>query len=396
MNRAVPSLGPTRRELHLTPAGRIFLPVACAGLLGGWLAGGTSGMFAALAFALFALAPVTALLHVRGLRVEPPGAARIPVGDPFHVLPRLTNASAFFTARDVLLFGGDMRGGPMRAGGILRCLAPGRSEVVPVVHRLLRRGRERELRLVVSSFHPLGLVEVRLSFLLPVDFLGLPRLGTLGDLGVLPGGRAETSAARRMPVPGEEEFHAVRDWREGESLRRVHWRLSARRGRLIQREYQVPVEAPVHLLLLTGVPSEGLADELRRGFETAVSLVATLAEHYLRRGRRVRLTVVGARPAALPCARGRGGLSNILTLLAEVESAPRPAGTEARGEGLALTLAAAHRRGEVTIVVHAGDPAAPADGAARLVLGSADRRTTRLFLRGRPTSAGSPLSPIRP
>jgi len=202
----------------------------------------------------------------------------------------------------------------------------------------------------------------------------------------------ETSLARRLPVAGEEEFYAVRDWREGESLRRVHWRLSARRGRRILRDYQIPVEAPVHVVLLTGRGGDDLTGERHRRFEMAVSLSATLAEHFLRRGRRVRLTTAGAHPVHLPSLRGRGGLARILTVLAEVRAEPDP--DPAAGVTLP-ELGVPPTPGESTIVVHAGDARAALAPGNALVLGTDDARIDRLFRRGRSRASGSPLTPVR-
>ena len=384
-------LRPERSGLHLTPAGRIFLPLALAGFLAGWLAGGTTGMFAGVAFALLTLSPGLALLHLLGLRIEPPAPARVSVGDSFLVHPTLANASRLFTVRNALLYCGESQGGRALPGGHLLRLGPGRERRIAVAHRLLRRGRERRLSLIVVSFFPLGLVECRLRFELPVDLLGLPRIGTLRDLGVLPSGRAEASLARRRPVSGEEEFHAVRDWREGDSLRRVHWRLSARRSRLILREYRIPVEAPVHLLFsIRSSVSGQLASSERRRFETMVSLVATLAEHFLRRGRRVRLTIAGGGGSGLPPLRGRSGLVRILVLLAEVE----PVGGEPDGD-LRGALAASRRRSEVPIVVHAGSGEGLVSSGELLVLGAEDPAVERLFRRTRPGGSGSPLHLVR-
>lgn len=381
--------------LRLTPAGRVVLPFAVAGVLVAWIAGGTAGLASATFFALLALAPLVAWLHLRGVRVTPPPAMRVTAGDPFFLVPVLTNRSPFFSVSHVVAAAGDSRGGPTRAGGRLDRLRPGERRPLPVAHRLLRRGRTRTLRLEVTSCFPLALVECRLRFTLPVDLLALPRLGTLSELTPLTAGIAETSRERRQRGTGEEEFHAVRQWREGESLRRVHWRLSARRGRRILREFQTVVEAPVHLVLAAWMPGEGLADAARRHFETSVSLAATLSEHFLRRGRRVRLTVLHEGAAALPAVRGRGGLARILGTLAEVEPLAIGAAEE-------RTLAAdpGRRRGEVPILVHAGGgdvlpPLGATLSADTLILGAADPRTDRIFRRVRPGGMRSPLSPLR-
>jgi uncharacterized protein (DUF58 family) len=54
-----------------------------------------------------------------------------------------------------------------------------------------------------------------------------------------------------VPVQGQSmEFLGVREYMPGESPRRIHWRTSARLGRLISRQYERNVTASVSILLL--------------------------------------------------------------------------------------------------------------------------------------------------
>jgi uncharacterized protein (DUF58 family) len=54
-----------------------------------------------------------------------------------------------------------------------------------------------------------------------------------------------------IPISGEStEFLGVREYREGEPLKRVHWRTTARIGKLISRQYELNVAASISSLLL--------------------------------------------------------------------------------------------------------------------------------------------------
>ena len=66
--------------------------------------------------------------------------------------------------------------------------------------------------------------------------------------------------------PGEStEFLGVREYLEGEPLKRVHWRTSARLGKLISRQFELNVAASISTLLLvdqamlTGTASIGIS-----------------------------------------------------------------------------------------------------------------------------------------
>ena len=79
----------------------------------------------------------------------------------------------------------------------------------------------------------------------------------------------------------QEDFNApddTRAYREGDTLKRVHWKLSARRMELVVRKYETPAPPDTLILLDTGVPDEraeapAVAADLRDALcETAVAV----------------------------------------------------------------------------------------------------------------------------
>ncbi|MCZ6596322.1 MAG: DUF58 domain-containing protein [Planctomycetota bacterium] len=378
-------MSPARTTLRLTTAGRILLPFGVACLIMSWLVGGAIGLFSATCFAVLLVAAPLSWLHARRLRVLPPVSARVTVGDLFVLEPAIVNDAAVLHARNVVLTTGTGEELARTSAHVLDVRA-GETMRVPIVHRLLERGRKRRLNLTLSSSFPLGLVRTSLRFELPVDLLGLPRLGSLHDLGQLPASGELFVPEQRREARGEEEFFGVRDWREGESLRRVHWRLTARRRRRIVREFRHRVEVPVHVVLATCAEPVPPYDVKRRMFERSVSLTATLVEHFLRRGRSVRMTLAGPEPFAIGSLRGRTGLLRALAVLAEVRSSP--------GDPLdALrTALVATRSRETAVVVLVGGGAARAGrelGRDVLVIDVEDRRTDGVFLQGRAWGTGA-------
>lgn len=351
---------PRRATTRLTAAGRVLVPVALFGFLAAWAQGGIPGLLAATACSLLLLAPGLARLHTGGLEVGAPPPGRVHVGDGFVLRVPVANRGTWFRARHLTVACaevGEARDDDPWAGQVVD-LGPGEETVVEVFHRLHTRGRHRALRMVVSSTFPLGVVRRALVFDVPADLLALPRLGSLRDLTRLPRGRRQLVRAARYPDPGDEELDAVRDWREGESLRRVHWRLSARRGRRVVREMRHPNEPPVHLVLATGVPPRLPVGSSGRSFERSVSLAATVGEHYLRRGRELRLSLAGQEGSLGPI-RGRGGLLRLLTALADVRATDR--GDDELGADIerALARGPGRLREELRVAVCAGRGAVP-------------------------------------
>ncbi len=92
---------------------------------------------------------------------------------------------------------------------------------------------------------------------------------------------------------GSEEFAGLRDFREGDSPRHIHWRMSARMpGRLLVREHEDPKVRDARILLETHIPKT--AEGRRRNrLERGVRFAATLADALLADGYRVRFRAFG-------------------------------------------------------------------------------------------------------
>jgi len=184
-----------------------------------------------------------------------------------------------------------------------------------------RRGRYTLEPLSVRSSYPFGLAG-RVVPLLPADeVIVLPRPA-----------RVDTERLRtwmfRAWVVGDDrrrlrrvveraaEIHGLRDYRPGDSPRRVHWKVTARRNRLTVREYEDA--APPRLLLvvdpwLSKTPKEPDRDRL----ESLMSLAAGVCKEWRREaGARLALVVAGPNPVALDGPPGPGLTERLLIALA--------------------------------------------------------------------------------
>jgi len=96
-----------------------------------------------------------------------------------------------------------------------------------------------------------------------------------------------------IPAAGEDDV-AVREYRYGDSLHRVHWKATARRGELmVRREEQHRQSRATILLDVRDVAHHG--DGLRSSLEWSVSAAASLAIHLNRREYTLRvITETGA------------------------------------------------------------------------------------------------------
>jgi uncharacterized protein (DUF58 family) len=116
-----------------------------------------------------------------------------------------------------------------------------------------------------------------------------PRLVSLTRL--FSEGQAQAQDGRRLLLrrPTGYELHGVREYVEGESLRNVHWRSTARRGRLMVKELEDAPSDEVAVLL--DGDELGAAGE---SFDAAVRAAGSILQAHVRRGRRCSLVVNSA------------------------------------------------------------------------------------------------------
>ncbi len=99
-----------------------------------------------------------------------------------------------------------------------------------------RRGLLATSGLAISTTYPFGFARKSRIFERPTRFVVLPEIAEV-DFGPRgSGGRGERERSRR--VGHGSEFRGLRDARYGDALRDIHWKVSARRDRLIAREWE--------------------------------------------------------------------------------------------------------------------------------------------------------------
>ena len=115
--------------------------------------------------------------------------------------------------------------------------------------------------------------------------LVLPRFKSLADR--IPPRELEAATAAPRAGSGNELF-GIREYRPGDSLRRIHWRSSARHGELVVREYEPPGMRTVSILVDPAPSSSALADQIAR-------IAASEAWDCIREGGRVALGALTTR-----------------------------------------------------------------------------------------------------
>lgn len=149
--------------------------------------------------------------------------------------------------------------------------------------------------------------------------------------GLLPGGEA----LRRRTSQITSNASGVREYAPGDPLNRIHWLSTARRNRLMVKEFEldslaevwvfVDAARAVHVSKPTPPVEYDPQDIWRHRVkfnlppstvEYAVTIAASLARYYLQRGRAVGLVYAGQSLSVLPSDRGGRQLGKILEALA--------------------------------------------------------------------------------
>lgn len=301
----------------LTTRGRSFLAAGAAALVSAVILGERDLLRVAI---LLAAIPLLAAAYVGQTRyrlsctrtVEP---ARAPVGTPARVLLRLSNLSRLPTGTLMLEDRLPYALGT-RPRLVLERLGGQRVSTVAYTVRAEVRGRYDVGPLVVRLADPFGMCELTRAFssvgqltVVP-QTVALPNVRLAGEhLG------SGDSRARSVAVHGEDDA-ATREYRNGDDLRRVHWRSTARTGELMVRREEQPWESRATVVLDTrrhGHRGEGPTSS----FEWAVSATASIALHLRRAGYRIRLVTGSGIDID---ANERDGEGAVLDCLAEVQS----------------------------------------------------------------------------
>ena len=162
----------------------------------------------------------------------------------------------------------------------------GRRLSVRYVLERLPRGRYafEDVRLELAD--PFELERVSVDLPAPGALLVYPRLVRLDRLFSETGTRSHDGRRMLLRRQSGFELHGVREYEQGESLRRVHWRSTARRGRLMVKELEDAPRDEIAVLL-----DADRASVVGASFDTQVRVAGSILEAHVRHSRRAVLVV---------------------------------------------------------------------------------------------------------
>ena len=147
------------------------------------------------------------------------------------------------------------------------------------------------------------------------------------------------------------DFHQMREYRVGDSLRQIDWKATARARRLISREYQDEKNQQLVLLLDTGRRLLARDGDLAH-FDHVLDAALVVSYLALRQGDGVGLLASGGDTAWVPPQRGVGAIDNLLRATYALQ--PKPVATDFLQAATELSLRQ-RRRALVMLVTNLRD-----------------------------------------
>lgn len=233
-------------------------------------------------------------------------------------------------------------------------LQPGRRSLPGYRLRPLKRGHFSFAHCEINMPSPLGLWSGKRLISVSDETRVYPDFARLygGELLAVDNWLSQLGVRQRQRRGQGLEFHQLREFREGDSLRQIDWKATARQRTPIAREYQDERDQQIIFLLDCGRRMRSQDDELSH-FDHALNACLLLSYVALRQGDAVGLsTFAGDTQRHLAPGKGTGQLNVLLNGVYDLDSTQRPADYQAAASQL---LARQKRRALVILVTNLRD-----------------------------------------
>ena len=306
-----------RGRLRITRIGWGYIIILLLTLLAAWNTGTNLLYIVVGGLASFiVLSYIISLYMLRGLELSRSAPAAANRGRPFQVHVRLENGRRWFAATSLSV---EKKVRAQAPSAYVYYLPAGQAARLSVEECYESRGEHTlEPYRIVCGF-PFGLVERYRVFDDQATVLVYPRVHIVRSNGL----HRISSSARASTQPSDDgdEFFGLREYVQGDDIRRIVWRVSARLGKWIVRELAQYQSSLVVLALDTSYRPE--VEDFNEQFETAVELTASLAIMFIRRRNEVSIVTPGS---VLEGGEGKAHERRVLEMLARVNV------TDARSE----------------------------------------------------------------
>ena len=374
-----------KSNLRITREGYLFVTLV---ILFGTAAinTGTNLLYLILAMllSLMVMSTFLANLNLRGLRISRRIPGYVFAGEDLRIRIHVTNPRKRLPAFALEVrersgpfgetTGPDGRRRPVNAPGpalFFFAVEPGAKKAIMFTIRLARRGVYPLEGFTISTRFPFGFAVQHAKAELPAEVVSFPRPRELSPEAVRAMGNAAEVPRRAAFVHSPEEFRSLRDYRPRDNPRWIHWKSSAKMGKLLVKEFEprssrraavvidAVVELPPGADPATASPTKSASDAARAEadrmevLDRGCTLAVSILEHLARQGERPEVAVqVGDEVRRFGPDSGPREVAAILECLARLLPGEDP-GERRLVEGASPAL----RRGARVYVITGRDPA---------------------------------------
>ena len=140
---------------------------------------------------------------------------------------------------------------------------------------------------------------------------------------------------RRKPRRGlGSDFHQLREYRQGDSLKQIDWNATARRQQLVSREYQDERDQQIVFLLDSGKQMLAQEDDQIAHFDHSLNALLLLAHLALKQGDWVSMMSFGAEQRKVSAIRGSQNINKILNQYYDLQASAVASDYESAAEHL--------------------------------------------------------------
>jgi uncharacterized protein (DUF58 family) len=206
---------------------------------------------------------------------------------------------------------------------------------------LKQRGKYNLFPTIVKSGDPFGLFEIEKQITTQQTLIVIPHHDKIFSFplpaGYLPGGKS----IRKKTTAITPHAAGIREHLPGDSLNRIHWKKTAQRGILISKEFEEDPQSDVWIIVDSQISAHSTTKQAedenennplwsfkqkgtykipQSSFEYAVSIAATLADYFIRKGQGVGFHSYGKTSTILPPEKGYRQYQKIVETLAFVQA----------------------------------------------------------------------------
>jgi uncharacterized protein (DUF58 family) len=226
---------------------------------------------------LIVVSGVLSELSLRGVTIARVFNAGFHAGQETLLALEITNTKRFFSSYSLEveeLLGGAPGARQLSAYALV--VRPGESVRVAIRMSFQRRGVVQSAGLRVATRYPFSFFRKWLEISDPVELTIYPEVRSVA--APVLSGWAMGALESHGKIGRGGEYHGLREYRSDDDPRDIHWKSSARTGRLVLREYEQPADR--RIIVVIPNMAFGGTEQATEAAEEGITEAASLAAHY--------------------------------------------------------------------------------------------------------------------